>query len=111
MATAGTVRPFEIVAGWTDPLDFDLLADKAIPAAPLTGTVELVLKKADGTIMPTTGDVSITDATNWRVRYSPDADDLVVGNYQGRFKITGIDTKVKYAPSGVWMEWKIRAEG
>lgn len=100
----------EVVAGWTGPLDFDLLADGVAPAAAMAGAVELILKKADGTALETTGDVAIIDSDNWRVRYSPDAGDLVEGVYRGRFKHTDNDSKVTYFPSGAWDEWKIRGE-
>jgi len=102
---------FEIVEGWTGDLDFDLLADGALPAGSMSGmSVELILKKADGTQLTTTGDVAIADEDNWRVRYSPDPGDLVRGSYQGRFKVTDIGGKIVYFPSGAWDQWLIRAE-
>ena len=73
-------------------------------------SAELILKTADGTTLATTGDISIVDETNWRVRYSPDAADLVAGSYRGRFKVTDVDGKVVYFPSKVWDQWIVRAE-
>lgn len=101
---------FEVVEGWTGPLDFNLLADGAIPAAALAGEVELILKKADGTVLATTGDVAILDSAAWSVRYSPDPSDMVAGTYRGRFKHTDTGGKVTYFPNGVWDQWKIREE-
>lgn len=101
---------FEIVAGWTESLDFDLLADGDTPEGTLDGDIELILKKADGTQMDTTGDVAIQDATTWRVRYTPDTGDLVAGTYRGRFKRTSVAGKVSYFPSKAWDDWIIRSE-
>ena len=101
---------YNIVAGWTADIDIDLKDDGATPSGTLGGTVELILKNADGTQLPFTGDVSIQDATNWRVRVSPDAGDFVVGIYRGRIKVTDTSNKVAYFPNGHWDRWIVHSE-
>ncbi len=82
---------FELVEGWTRM------------------TATLVLKDLDGNTVDTSGDVSIVDATNWQVRYTPDASDLVVGRYHGRFKVTDGSGGIAYFPSDEWDVWLIRS--
>src|SRR3990167_8123075 len=97
MSVAGTT--YNVVAGWTAAIDIDLKDDGATPSGTLGGTVELVLKNAAGTSVDFSGDVAIQDATNWRIRISPDAADFVVGIYRGRIKVTDTGGKVAYFPN------------
>lgn len=90
----------ELVTGWTGPLDFQLLADGA--AINLTGmTVDLILTASDGTSIPTTGDTSVQDAALGKVRYTPDATDLLVASspVKMRWKVTDGAGAVVYHPS------------
>jgi len=103
---------FELVAGWTAPVDAFLLQDGETPSTSLSGsTIALVLRKTeDGSLLDTSGDVAIQDADAWRVRYSPDASDLVPGKYKGRFKVTDSGGKIGYYPSAEWDTWIVRSE-
>lgn len=102
---------YELVAGWTSPIDIDLLTKGATPSGTMSGmTAALLLQDGKGNSIDTSGDVTIADATNWIVRYSPDAADLVPGVYHGRIKVTDAGGAVAYFPSGEWDRWIIRSE-
>lgn len=100
---------YEVVIGWTEPIDIDLLSKGATPTGSLSGTVALVLRDRHGTQIDTTGDVSIQDADDWVVRYTPDAADLTPGTYTGRVKVTS-GSNVSYFPSGEPDKWIVRHE-
>jgi hypothetical protein len=90
----------EVVDGWTGPLDYTLLADGT--ALNLTGmTVTLILTKPDGTVVDTTGDVTVTDAAAGWVRYTPDATDLAASEspLRMRWKVVDGAGAVVYHPS------------
>lgn len=102
---------YELVAGWTSPIDIDLLTKGQTPVGTMSGmTAALVLMDGRGVTIDTSGDVTIADATNWIVRYSPDATDLIPGIYRGRVKITDAGGAVAYFPSGEWDTWIVRSE-
>lgn len=100
----------EVVAGQTSNYDIDLKDDGATPSGTLTGTVTWIIKNAAGTQITMTGNVSIQDATNWRVRVQPDAADFVEGIYRCRIKVTDDNGKVAYFPSGSWDRLIVHAE-
>ena len=100
----------EVVAGQTSVYDIDLKDDGATPSGTLEGTVELIIKNASGTQLAFTGDVTIQDAANWRIRLSPDAGDFVAGIYRGRVKVTDDDGKVAYFPSAKFDIWIVHPE-
>ena len=103
--------PLIITEGTTANMDFVLTADGA--AVNLTGaTVTLVLTDKDGTAVTTTGDVSIVTAADGKVRYAPDAADLVASTspYRARFKVTDSGGQIAYYPSGLADIWTITAE-
>ena len=103
---------YEIVEGWSGPIDIDLLSQGAVPSGTMAGmSCELILRDLSGNTLSTSGDVSITDPVNWTVRYSPDVADLVAGVYHGRVKVTDSGGLVTYFPSGAWDIWQIRTEG
>lgn len=100
----------ELVAGWTGPLDFQLLADGA--PQNLTGmAVEMLLKTSGGDIIDTSGDLALLDAPAGKVRFSPDPADLVAtaSPLVSRFKVTDGLGKVVFFPSGEPDDWKVRA--
>lgn len=100
----------EVVAGQTSNYDIDLKDDGATPSGTLAGTVELIIKNSDGTQLAFTGDVSIQDATNWRIRLAPDAGDFVEGIYRGRVKVTDDNGKIAYFPNSHWDIWVVHPE-
>jgi hypothetical protein len=59
---------FNIIVGWTSPIDIDLKDDGATPSGTLAGTVTLVMQDKNGTAVTFTGNVAIQNATTWRVR-------------------------------------------
>jgi hypothetical protein len=100
----------ELVEGWTDPLVFNLLKAGTTPSGTMVGmTCSLVLRDNRGNLVNTSGDVAITDSTNWVVTYSPDATDLVEGAYRGRFAVTDGSGATAYFPSAAWDVWLIRS--
>lgn len=102
---------YEVVAGWSGPIDINLLAKGATPSGTMAGmTAELVLRDAAGTAIVTAGDVTISDSTNWVVTYTPDATDLTPGVYKGRIKITDASDGVVYFPSAEPDTWIVRSE-
>jgi hypothetical protein len=91
---------YVLVIGWTSPIDISLLTQGAAPSGSMAGmTAELVLNDRHGTVIDTTGDISIPDVNVWTVRYSPDPLDLVPGVYRMRVKITDSGGRVAYWPS------------
>jgi baseplate upper protein BppU len=97
----------ELVEGWTGDLDFVLKANGV--ALDLTGmTVELILRKPDGTTIDTAGDTSVPDPAAGKVRYAPDSADLVAANspLMARWKVTNAG-KVVYFPAGSPDRWEI----
>ena len=98
----------ELVEGWTGPLDFQLMANGSVPN--LTGcTVELILRKRDGTVVDTSGDVAVQgDPTEAIVRYTPeDATVLTNGPMHARFKVIDAASKVTFFPSGPRDKWEL----
>src|SRR5262245_45746928 len=98
-----TASVYEIVIGWTAPIDIYLLDDYHVPAGVLDGTVELWMADIDGNAIDFAGDVSIQNAAQWLVRVEPDAADFATaGNYRSRFKVTDTSGKVGFFPNGAW---------
>jgi hypothetical protein len=98
----------KVVEGWTAPLDFQLMADGVVQN--LTGmTVTLELRDKAGSVVNTAGNVTVPDAPTGKVRYSPDAVDIVAANgpYRARWKVVDGASKVSYFPSGAHDVWKI----
>jgi hypothetical protein len=92
---------YEIVAGWTAPIDIELLTRGAAPTGTMAGmTVRLLLMSKTGDEIDTVGDVTIEDTDVWVVRYAPDPSDLHPGVYRMRIKVTDSGGKVVYFPSG-----------
>lgn len=106
----------DLVVGWSADLDFQLKTIDPITgvesAQNLSGmTVELILKRSDGTPIDTTGDdVSIPDAANGKVRYIPDAADFAAPDVLlARWKVTQA-SKVAFFPNGEPDRWEIHAQ-
>lgn len=100
----------EVVAGQTSNYDIDLKDDGATPSGTLAGTAELIIKNSAGTQLAFTGDVSIIDAANWRIRLQPDTGDFVAGIYRGRVKVTDDNGKIAYFPNSKWDIWVVHSE-
>lgn len=100
--------PIEVVEGWTGPIDVQLQADGIPPN--LTGaTVDLILKGKDDNAVTTSGNVTIIDAGAAKVRYLPDAADLVAAKspYRARYKVTDGIGKIVFFPSDRPDAWKV----
>src|SRR5690349_20992095 len=101
---------YDIVVGWTAPVDITLLSKGQAPTGTMAGmTAELVLQDRDGVAINTTGDMSIPDTDVWIVRYTPDPTDLVEGEYRMRVKVTDGTGHVSYFPNGHWDLLKVHA--
>jgi hypothetical protein len=90
----------DVIEAWTGPVDYQLRVNGA--PLDLSGmTVELILRRADRSIVSSTGDVSILSATDGTVRYLPDANDFVArrGPYLARFKVTDALSRVVFFPN------------
>ncbi len=97
----------DLTEGWTGPLDFILLIDGV--AANLTGaTVELVLYDSLGTLVTTSGDVTVVTAATGHVRYTPDSTDLSssLSPYKAKFKVT-LSGEVTFFPKGAADVWTV----
>lgn len=102
---------YEIVEGWTAPVDITLLSKRAAPEGTMAGmTAELILQDRDGVVIDTAGDMTIPDVNEWVVRYTPDSDDLVEGEYRMRIKVTDSGGRVSYFPNGHWDTLKVYVE-
>lgn len=98
-----------LVAGTTIDIVYQLLIDDEVPGTSLAGTVELILtEKITGAVLETSGDASISDASTWKVKYSPDSADLVKGIYYAHWKVTDGGGKISFFPDGpgdIWYVW------
>lgn len=104
-------KPYTITEKHTAPLGFQLLEGGS--PLPLTGvTVAILITDNRGTVI-STGNVTITDAANGKVAWTPGGTaDLVAANspYQVRWKLTDGSGKIKYVPSGLRDVWEITQE-
>lgn len=102
----------DVTEGWTGGLIFQLLADGVIPSGSLPGTPELILKNKTGTLIDTTGDVSVVDAALWKVKYTPDAVDFSASGspYTAKWKVTDAGSQVVFFPSGVADVWRVHKQ-
>jgi len=97
------------VEGETAPRDFILKEDGV--AFDGTGfTPTLVVVDRTGAAVDTTGDVAWVDAAIGKVRYTPDAADLVAakGELRARFKVTDGGGAFGYFPRGEPDIWRVR---
>lgn len=102
---------YELVEGWTSPIDITLLTRGEKPPNTMAGmTVEILLEDREGNALETTGDLSIQDTDNWIVRFTPDEADLIPGNYYGRIKVTDEFGGNSYFPSGDPDIWVVKPE-
>lgn len=95
------MKPIHIVEGWTDPLDFKLRIDGETFDA--SGSdVELILRDKDGNLIDLGGTVSWADEAESTARYAPASDDFDadLSPYYARWKVTDIDSKVSFFPTG-----------
>jgi hypothetical protein len=99
----------EVVQDWTADLDF-ILKNDTTPQNLTGATVTLSLTKRDGTILSTTGKVSVVNATAGLARYTPTTGDLVATDspLSGRFKVTLIG-KSNFYPSKQADCWIVRS--
>jgi len=99
----------EVVEGWTGAIDQQLKADGV--AVDLTAmTVVLELTGNDDVAVNTAGNVSLLDAATGKVRYFPDAADLLAAKspYRARYKVTDGASKITYFPSASPDNWIVR---
>jgi hypothetical protein len=98
------------VEGETAPRDFILKEDGVV--FDLTGlTVTLEVYDKAGVLVDTTGDLTVVTPSAGRVRYTPDATDLVSAKSElkVRFKVSDALGGYGYFPRGerdVWRVWR-----
>lgn len=99
---------FFVVQGQTEPIAVQLFRDNqpvdlsGLPA----DSVTLVLRRQDGTIVDTTGDVEILQAATGKVRYNPGAADFSsAGTYVGRFRVVDGAGKIGFWPNRGIDQW------
>ena len=99
----------KLVEGWTGPID-DVLKSNGTPLD-LTGlTVQLLLQKASGVAVDTTGDVVIVTPSAGVVRYTPDPTDLLAAEtpHTVRWKVTDLTGAVTYFPNAAGEVWTVQ---
>jgi len=101
----------DIVSGWTEDVDYILKVDGV--ALDLTNmTVAIVARKPSGSEITLTGTLTITDAANGVVRFSPAVADIALAttsSYHVRWKVTDSGGKISYFPNAEAEEWTVRA--
>jgi len=98
-----------IVEGQTAPVDYRLLADNS--AYNLTGcTVSLTAFTFSGAAKTFAGVVSVPNAANGEVRFSPDAADFLSSDrqYRIRFRVVRADAKIEFFPTGEAEVWVVQ---
>lgn len=97
----------EYTEGWTSSVEYTLLhkdpetgASSTFDASGMTPAV--VIKDKDGAAVDTTGDVSWADATESKIRYTPDAADLTASGspYKLHWKVTDLTGQIAFYPQG-----------
>lgn len=99
----------EWVEGETASRDFILKEDGV--AFDLTGlTVTLNVYDRASVVVDTTGDLAVVTPSAGRVRYTPDATDLVAAksDLRVRFKVVDALGGIGYFPRGETMVWRVR---
>lgn len=101
--------PISLVEGWTGPLVYVLKVDDV--AQNLTSmTVTMVARDAHGTLLSLSGSLSVTDAANGEVTFTPAAGDvkLRLSPYLVRFRVVDASSRVVYFPNAEAEQWVIR---
>lgn len=98
-----------VVQGQTAPIDYQILADGSVYSL-VGSTVTIDALKQNGSATTWTGSVSVTDAAQGKVRFSPEAADLVEADhvYHVRFRVVRSDGKVEYFPTGERELWVVQ---
>jgi uncharacterized phiE125 gp8 family phage protein len=97
-----------LVEGWTGPIE-QTLESNGTPVN-LTGlTVTLILQKADGSLIDTTGDVTVPDPVNGLARYTPDSTDLLAADtpHVARWKVVDGGGAVIFFPNEQGEVWTV----
>ena len=91
----------EVEQGWSGSLPFTLYADNV--AVDLSGlTVTGIVHTRRGTVVSTTGKVTVTGSTSGVVTWTPAATDLTAANspYTVRFKVVDLTSATVYFANG-----------
>lgn len=119
MTSSGPTK-INAVAGQTAPIYLYLRIDGAIPTNP-DGTAltmagmscALICHDYHGDVVAIVGPVTVENAVDWLVKYSPNALDLAPGanvetTYRARIEVTDSGGKKGYFPSAGWDALVIR---
>lgn len=104
-------KPYTITEKQTAALGFQLLEGGS--PLNLTGVTVVVLITDNTGAVISTGTVTVTDAANGKVSWTPGSTaDLVAANspYYVRWKLTDGSGKIKYVPSALRDVWEITQE-
>lgn len=101
---------YEIAAGWTAPVDIELLTHGAVPSGTMSGmSVAITMReRLTGTAVVNPGTIAVQDSANWVVQFTPAAG-MVSGDYYGRVKVTDVLGGIAYFPSDEPDLWMVRA--
>ena len=97
----------EFTEGWTAPIEYDLLNDGAsFDGSGMTPGIALMDK--DGKSVPVAGSVEWAAASLSRIRFNPDANDLLAAKspYTVHFRVTDALRTATY-PQGEGFIWNI----
>jgi hypothetical protein len=100
---------FYLVAGQTEPIDVQLLAD-ARPVDLTGATATLVLRDKAGTLVDTSGGVvTVLDALAGKVRYSPPASlfEAARSPYVVRWRVVDLATTIGFWPTREADQWLV----
>ena len=101
---------FYIVQGQTEPIDVQLFRDR-VPLD-LTGlpVPTLILRGLTGSLVDTTADVSVLEATTGKLRYLPEATafDPAQSPYVGRWRVVDATGKIGFWPNREVDQWIVR---
>jgi hypothetical protein len=101
----------EVVEGWTDPLEFQLVAIDPVSSADIVLNLvgrdfTLILAGNDKTLVDVSGKLQAADALTGKVKFFPDQTDLKasLSPYRARWKITdsGKDYFLPNGPADYW---------
>lgn len=100
---------FYVVQGQTEPIAAQLFRDnQPVDLTGLPGgNITLVLRRLDGALVDTAGDVEVVDAATGKIRYNPDEADFVAaqGPYVGRWRVVDGAGKIGFWPNREIDQW------
>lgn len=99
-----------LVEGWTDPINDQLLIDGVATESLAGHTVECILYNNRGILQTGMGTSEIVDAATRKVKFTPGAGKLLNADspYTQRWKITRPTAQIYYHPNAGSETWNVR---